>query len=218
MIPSIGKQKISYKDHKNINFEPMSFYIDLAQKIISKMGHTFFNGLSKEMLKNEDAISFVASSIMMGDWRWKNGEDSTDKNKNYKTLYSYRNQCGIWAMKTYITKQYKKRNNTKCKTNNYSINYSDEDINVESMIADKNQKEPIDILSNNEDNKSLSKDIKLLIELSPISDKQKEYIKMYYYENMTLEQIGKQNGVTREAIRQSIKSAISKIREFSSAG
>jgi RNA polymerase sigma factor (sigma-70 family) len=217
MIPSIGKQKISYKDHKNINFEPMSFYIDLAQKIISKMGHTFFNGLSKEMLKNEDAISFVASSIMMGDWRWKNGKDSGEKDKNYKTLYSYRNQCGIWAMKTYITKQYKKRNNTKSKINNYSINYSDEDINVESMIADKNQKEPLDILSKEEEKASVSKDIKLLLDLSPISKKQRDYINMYYYENMTLEQIGKQNGVTREAIRQSIKSALLKIKEFSSA-
>jgi RNA polymerase sigma factor (sigma-70 family) len=215
MIPSIGKQKISYKDHKNINFEPMSFYINLAQKIISKMGHTFFNGLSKEMLKNEDAISFVASSIMMGDWRWKNDNDSKEKNKTYKTLYSYRNQCGIWAMKTYVTKQYKKRNSAKSKINNCSINYSDEDINVESMIADKNQKEPLDILAYEEKKKSLSEDVELLLDLSPISDKQKEYIKMYYYEDMTLEQIGKQNGVTREAIRQSIKAAISKIKEFS---
>jgi len=215
MIPSIGKQKISYKDHKNINFEPMSFYINLAQKIISKMGHTFFNGLSKEMLKNEDAISFVASSIIMGDWRWKNDNDSKEKNKTYKTLYSYRNQCGIWAMKTYVTKQYKKRNSAKSKINNCSINYSDEDINVESMIADKNQKEPLDILAYEEKKKSLSEDVELLLDLSPISDKQKEYIKMYYYEDMTLEQIGKQNGVTREAIRQSIKAAISKIKEFS---
>lgn len=215
MIPSIGKQKISYKDHKNINFEPMSFYIDLAKKIISKMGHTFFNGLSKEMLKNEDAISFVASSIMMGDWRWKNDNEQKENDKTYKTLYSYRNQCGIWAMKTYVTKQYKKRNSKKKQMNSYSINYSDEDMNVEGMIADKNQKEPIDILSHEEEKKSLSEDVTLLLDISPISDKQREYIKMYYYENMTLEQIGKQNGVTREAIRQSIKSAISKIKEFS---
>ena len=37
MTPSIGKQKISYKDHSNIKFETMDFYLNLAQKIIAKM-------------------------------------------------------------------------------------------------------------------------------------------------------------------------------------
>ena len=35
---------------------------------------------------------------------------------------------------------------------------------------------------------------------------------MYYLEEQTLEKIGKEYNVTREAIRQSIKTAISKIR------
>ena len=40
-------------------------------------------------------------------------------------------------------------------------------------------------------------------------------LRMYYLENQTLENIGKQFNVTREAIRQSIKSAIEKIRKLS---
>jgi hypothetical protein len=115
MIPSVGKPKILYQDHKNIKFESLDFYINLAKKIISKMAPTFFSGLSKEMLKNEDAISFVANAIMMGDWRWKKDtiKDNSNEEKQYKTLYSYRNQCGIWAIQTYVTKRYKQNNSSK---------------------------------------------------------------------------------------------------------
>jgi RNA polymerase sigma factor (sigma-70 family) len=215
MIPSIGKQKIKYKDHSNVNFENMDFYLDLAKKIISKMAPTFFNGLSKEMLKNEDAISFVASAIMMGDWRWKNNEEN-DTTKTYKTLYSYRNQCGIWAIKTYVTKKYKQNNNKKKIKITHSINYSDDDLNLESLLPDNSQKEPVEILMDREKHNNISADIQNLLDMSNISDKQKEYIKLYYYENMTLEQIGSSYGVTREAVRQSIKSAIGKIKEICS--
>lgn len=210
MIPSIGKQKILYKDHADIKFETMDFYINLAQKIIAKMAPSFFTGLSKEMLKSEDAISFVATSIMMGDWRWKNGEDNPDK--QYKNLYAYRNQCGIWAIQTYVTKKYKQHNSTRKINASYSLNYQEDDMTLEGMLPDHNQKEPVDILMDEEDKNSLTDDIKNLLSLPIISDKQKTYIHMYYYENMTLEQIGKKFNITREAVRQSIKSALSKIR------
>jgi len=217
MIPSIGKQKIKYQDHSNIKFENMDFYLDLAKKIISKMAPSFFQGLSKEMLKNEDAISFVASSIMMGDWRWKNKESNISDEQNekqYKSLYSYRNQCGIWAIKTYVTKKYK-QNNTKKKINiSHSINYAEDDVCLENIIPDKEQRDPIDILIDQETCSNMSNDIRALLNLSDISDKQREYIRLYYYEDMTLEEIGNQYDITREAVRQSIKSALSKIRNL----
>jgi RNA polymerase sigma factor (sigma-70 family) len=212
MIPSIGKQKIAYKDHANVKFESMDFYIGLAQKIIAKMAPSFFCGLSKEMLKNEDAISFVATAIMMGDWRWKNGEENTDK--KYKNLYSYRNQCGIWAIQTYVTKQYKQKNSNKKIKASYSLNHQEDDMTLEGILPDPSQKEPVNILIDQEDKNSLSNDIVDLLNLSAISDKQKQYIQMYYYENMTLEQIGRYFGVTREAVRQSVKSALEKIRNI----
>jgi len=212
MIPSIGKQKIVYKDHSNVKFESMDFYICLAQKIIAKMAPSFFGGLSKEMLKNEDAISFVATAIMMGDWRWKNGEENTDK--QYKNLYSYRNQCGIWAIQTYVTKKYKQNNSNKKIKASYSLSHQEDDMALEGVLPDVNQKEPVNILIDQEAKNSLSNDIVNLLDLSAISDKQKQYIQMYYYENMTLEQIGRHFNVTREAVRQSIKSALAKIRNI----
>jgi|688.fasta_scaffold00762_15 RNA polymerase sigma factor (sigma-70 family) len=215
MIPSVGKPKILYQDHKNIKFESLDFYINLAKKIISKMAPTFFSGLSKEMLKNEDAISFVANAIMMGDWRWKKDtiKDNSNEEKQYKTLYSYRNQCGIWAIQTYVTKRYKQNNSSKKIKEKYSINYTDDnDVSLESVIADHSQIEPVDKIIEEEKNNNIKSLIEQLFNTDILSDKQKDQVKMYYYDNMTLEQIGRVQGVTREAVRQSIKTAISKIR------
>lgn len=212
IIPSIGKQKIKYKNHSEVNFESLDFYVNLAQKIIAKMGSSFFNGLSKDMLRSEDAISFVANAIMMGDWRWNQNNDQEDKQN--KSLYSYRNQCAIWAMKTYITKQYKNKYSTKKIKADYSINYQTDDVSLENIIQDNTQHDPIDIIIEKEDNQIVDNLLSKLFSSNIITDKQKDHLKMYYFDNMTLETIGKQYGVTREAIRQSIKSAISKIKEL----
>jgi RNA polymerase sigma factor (sigma-70 family) len=212
IIPAIGKQKISYKDHSKVEFESLDFYLNLAQKIIAKMAPTFFNGLSKEMLKSEDAIAFVANAIMMGDWRWE--KDHKEESKSNKGLYSYRNQCAIWAIQTYVTKQYKTKNSKKKITPQYSLNYQDNDLQLENIIADKTQQDPSDILSNMEQQNIQHKLINDLFDSEIISDKQKEYIRSYYFDNMTLEKIGKKNNITREAVRQSIKSAIAKIRKL----
>jgi len=213
IIPSIGKQKISYKDHSSIQFESLDFYLNLAQKIIGKMGPKFFNGLTKEMLKNDDAISFVANAIMMGDWRWDS--DSQDKTKTLKNLYSYRNQCAIWAIKTYITKKFKLKHSKKNINNtSYSVNYSDDELNIENITEDTKQMNPADIVILNEEKNIQSNLIKELLTSSILSEKQKGYIQNYYFDNMTLEKIGQKNNVTREAVRQSIKSGLSKIRKL----
>jgi RNA polymerase sigma factor (sigma-70 family) len=210
IIPSIGKQKIKYKDHSGIQFESLDFYLNLSQKIIAKLAPTFFSGLSKEMLKNEDAVSFVANAIMMGDWRW----EKSDEKKQNKTLYSYRNQCAIWAIKTYITKKYKLNKNKKKSFSMSSFSLSDDDALLTELISDKKQKDPIDILIKEEENTTTCSLVHELLNTNILTEKQKDHIKLYFLENYTLEKIGEKYDVTREAIRQSIKSSIKKIREL----
>ena len=210
IIPSIGKQKIKYKDHSDIQFESLDFYLNLSQKIIAKLAPTFFSGLSKEMLKNEDAVSFVANAIMMGDWRW----EKSDEKKQNKTLYSYRNQCAIWAIKTYITKKYKLNKSKKRSFSMSSFSLSDEDALLTELISDQKQKDPIDILIKEEENNTTCGLVNELLNSDILTDKQKDHIKLYFLENYTLEKIGEKYDVTREAIRQSIKSSIKKIREL----
>ena len=85
----------------NRTFDALSTYISLAKKTISKFGPKFYNGLSMEMLKNEEAISDIATAIMYADWKWDSNR--VGFNGKTKSKYSYRNQCGLWAIKTYLS-------------------------------------------------------------------------------------------------------------------
>jgi RNA polymerase sigma factor (sigma-70 family) len=191
---------------ENRQFDSLGDYISLAKKTISKFGPKFYNGLSAEMLKNEEAISDVATALMYADWRFD--ENREGKSGQKKTLYSYRNQCAIWAMKTYVTNKYKKRKD-------YSMDYDNEnDQSMNSMIADHKQKCPLDTIIDEERAELLSDAINCLLDNSMLSAKQKQQIRMYYFEDATLSAIGQKFGVSREAIRQNIKRGLELIRSY----
>ena len=190
------------------NYDGLDSYINLAKKTIVKFGPKFYNGLSAEMLKSSDAVSDVATAIMYADWRFD--PDRKGKSGQQKTIYSYRNQCAIWAIKTYISNKYKKQNDT------VSLDFNDKEskASVYSTIKDPKALDPLDIIIEEERLSDLSSTIKTLLNHSSLSEKQKTQIHMYYIENRTLSYIGKQFGVSREAIRQNIKRAIETIRSY----
>jgi len=161
------------------------------------------------MLKNTDAVSDVATAIMYADWRFD--PNRSGKSGQKKTLYSYRNQCAIWAIKTYVTNKYKKHIDT-----NISLNFSEDgaDSSFYSSIPDNKAADPVDVLIAKEESECLSTNIDQLLNNSILSEKQKIQIKMYYLENHTLSYIGKKFGVSREAIRQNIKRALDIIRSY----
>jgi len=193
---------------ENREFENLSTYILLAKKVISKFAPTFYSGLNKELLSNEDAISDIAAALMNADWKWD--KNRVGYNGQSKTRYSYRNQCGIWAIKSYISNKYKKKNQK------LSIdNISNEDMKTFSAsIVDKSMSDPYDIVSSEEETTNLQNTVKTLLDSDMLSDKQRNQIKKYYFENKTLVQIGDEYGVTREAIRQNIQKGLNKIREY----
>jgi len=189
-------------------YDSLDTYINLAKKTISKFGPKFYNGLSTEMLKNNDAVSDVATAIMYADWRFD--PDRKGKNGQAKTLYSYRNQCAIWAIKTYISNKYKKHSDSI----SLDFNATGCDASMHATICDRTAIDPLDQLIEREETNNLSNNINNLLEHSNLSDKQKAQIKMYYLDNHTLSYIGKQFGVSREAVRQNIKRAIEIIRSY----
>lgn len=211
-INGIGNQKIEYKDHSQLEFDSLNTYMILAKKSISKFSNQFYNGLSSKMLKDEDAISSIANAIMMADWRWDENYQNDKGTK--KTKYSYRNQCALWAIQTYVSKNYKK--NKKFKTNIYSLDYmveKDDESTVHSFTEDTKSISPEDILINKENKEELSSLINKLLQLGCLSDRQRDYIQLYYFESYTFEKIGKKYGITREAVRQGLNKAISLIKE-----
>ena len=210
-INGIGNQKISYKDHAEIKFDTLDTYLLLAKKAISKFANKIFNGLSQKMLKDEDAVSSVANAIMMADWRWD--ENYTNEQGTKKTKYSYRNQCALWAIQTYVSKIYQKPKKIK---NVYSLDFNNEDMDSASheFIQDHRVKTPDQELIEKETSTSLSMLIDNILSIDYLSDRQKDYIKLYYFEDYTFEKIGKKYGITREAVRQGLNKALDLIKDL----
>ena len=188
------------------SFDTLSTYMSLAKKTISKFAPKFYHGLSKEMLSNEEAISDVATSIMYADWNFD--ENRTGKSGQKKTKYSYRNQCAIWAIKTYITNKYKKQK----KYVSLDSNINEDSDNDGYYYISDSAPSPVDILISNENETNRKADVDILLKSSLLSDKQKQQIRMYYFDNQTLSKIGKHFGVSREAVRQNIKRGLESIR------
>lgn len=214
-LNGIGKQKISYKNHSDIQFDSLSSYITMAKKTISKFANKIYNGLSHKMLNDEDAISSVANAIMMADWRWDENYENEQGTK--KTKYSYRNQCAIWAIQTYATKNHNKAKKAKTSTKKiYSLNHENNDFDTGDTyhrIEDESALTPDEILINKENKEILSSLINDLLSLECLSDRQKDYIKLYYLESYTFEKIGHKYGITREAVRQGLNKAINLIQQ-----
>ena len=188
-------------------FEDLDTYVLLAKKVISKFAPNFYSGLAKELLNNEDAISDIASSLMTADWKWD--KNRTGFNGKSKTRYSYRNQCGLWAIKTYVSNKYKKKR--KLSIDNIS---SDDMKTYASNIPDDSVCDPAELAILKEEKANLKKAIGSLLNSQLLSEKQRNQIYKYYFEKKTLLQIGKEYGVTREAIRQNIQKGLNKIREY----
>ena len=183
-------------------YDSLDTYLNLAKKTISKFGPKFYNGLSAEMLKNNDAVSDVATAIMYADWRFD--PDRIGKSGQKKTLYSYRSQCAIWAIKTYVSNKYKKKQDM-----SLDFECDDDSQSLNSTIKDHKAQSPLDYLIEKETSENLTLAIEALLNNELLSDKQREQIRLYYFENETLSSIGKRFGVSREAVRQNLKRALS---------
>ena len=85
---------------------------------------------------------------------------------------------------------------------------------LSKTIADDKSSNPLDIIMEQEEKDNLKQNLKDILESDILNDKQRNQIKMYYYENKTLSQIGKVFGVSREAVRQNIKRGLQNIRKL----
>jgi RNA polymerase sigma factor (sigma-70 family) len=213
-LQGVGNQKINYKNHEDLHFDSLKEYLLLAKKSISKFANKFYNGLASKMLKDEDAISSVANAIMMADWRWDDNYKNEKGTK--KTKYSYRNQCALWAIQTYISKN-KNNNKHKIYSLDYALDSNEDGGNLSDITCDPSVASPEEIISTKESQEELCDLVNQLLSLDCISARQKEYIRLYYFESYTFEKIGKKYGITREAVRQGLNKAMASIKEVANA-
>jgi len=205
-IVAIGDQLIEYPEAKEENFE-ISFdeYLTIAKKTIRTFAARFRPGLVEQMMKSDDAISNVATAIMMADWRWSSEyKSSTGK---VRTKYCYRNQCAIWAIQAYVGRQAKA---PRVDSLDRTLTHDSEKENSLSHKIPSKDLGPQEQAESNESKKVLDK----ILNRSGLTNKQDKYIKQYHMEGLTYQQIADQVGSTREAVRQIVDRAMSNIRQF----
>lgn len=188
-----------------MEFEKLSTYRTIAQKAVRKLAPKFYPALATEIINNDEAFGDIVNAIITADWKWDSSRTGKITGKK-KTLYSYRNQCVIWALKTYITNKYKTNRSVALNRTK-----SNDDIFFDDQIEDSRNTDPADIVMNMEYENNRQDLIAQLFDSNILTDKQKEQIRLYYFHNQTLSEIGSKYGTTREAVRQNIKKGLESI-------
>ena len=172
-------------------------YTNIAQRCI---GAHAVGSLAKNMLRNEDAISFVAESLMIASFRW-NPERG-------RTLNSYLNQCAIWSIQRWI--MLSRRANRKAMASLDASKYhtTDETPPLYAVVADDNTQTPDDILSGLETTDGLH----TLIEDAGLTERQLHCLEVVYIQGERPADVARDLGISRQAVDQCIHKGIHKIR------
>jgi RNA polymerase sigma factor (sigma-70 family) len=191
VIVDINKKTLEksglFNNNKESNHRLLSLheYIKIAKKTIGKFASP---SVASEMLRNEDAISFVTNHLIQGTLRWKADGG--------RTLYSYLNQCAIWSIQRWIF-------NTKAakKTSTLSLDKSiDDDGNtMYNLVA-------------NDDTSNDGTDIEEILSKGNLNETQKTCLRMKFVEGMTYRAIGAALNKTGSRIEQIVTAALQKIR------
>ena len=88
---------------------------------------------------------------------------------------------------------------------------TEDDHEIKDHIAGR-EKDPSAILIEVENNNNIKNYLNAILDSDIITSRQRQFIKMYYYDSRTLESIGKEFNITKEAVRQNIKKAITNIK------
>ena len=188
-----------------MEYETLAEYHNIARKAISKFASKMYPSMLKKMLDDDEFVGEVAQSIMAADWKWdpsRSGKTTGLK----KTLYSYRNQCALWTIQTFVTQQYK-YNKKRHKLKKYAAHASQ---TSDSFLA--SHETPYQILEDKELLNNTKSTAEFMLANSGLTDKSKNIIDLYYYKNKTLAEIGEIYGVSREAIRQNLKKELQEIK------
>jgi len=173
--------------HNDIPFVSMDDYLLITRKLISTIAPTIKSGLAGEILRSEDAISNIATSVMLADWKW-NGKG---------TRRGYRSQCAYWAILRYVTR---------ATTDNHTLSidweYNNDSADIFCGTTDRNLQ-----------NIAARDEVRYLLSLDVLNQRQRLYLTNYYLDGMTLAEVGSKYNISREAVRQVVERALNKLRK-----
>lgn len=170
---------------------PLDEYYKIAKRTII---HFAGPSLAKSMVNDEDAMSFMAESLMRATVRWE------QHRMGGRTLRSYLNQCAKWAIDRWVlNKKQAGRNNTM----SLDLEIDEDGNSMHNFVADTN------VDGNIED----------MINKPYLNDTQKECLRLKFVNGLTYRNIGEVLNKTHQRVEQIVKVALKKLRhnEFQSA-
>lgn len=166
-------------------------YEDIATKII----HENYPNCATDIMSDADKFGSVVNAVMTADWKYN--PERVSKYKGNASIYGYRKQRVIWAIK----KIYSQKKRIK-----------------EVNLMDVNDKKAIELIPDNNNTYEIAEfnDVqnyiyKRISESKVLTDKEKKYILLFFVKNLTLEEISKENEISRKALRSNIKNGLIKL-------
>jgi len=210
-ILQVKKPLTTYPDVKHKQFESLSTYLEIARKIVCDYAVKYSSLFIKDILNNDDTMSYIAHSIMLADWMWD--ADHQDGQCGAKTKKSYRYTSAIWAIKGYIARKYRNKHKhtlslfTPIRTNNY------DELYLHNLATDNEEtNNPHNIVSQQDLVNHIYNTLDRMVGDNCISVKDAQIFRLRYKYRYTLANIGKYYKMTRENVRQRINYVLEKLQ------
>jgi RNA polymerase sigma factor (sigma-70 family) len=166
-------------------------YYEVAKRCI---GAFAVGALAQSMLRNEDAISFVAEHLMYGAHNWREAGG--------RTVPSYLNQCAIWSIQRWITLSQKTRKHKVVSLNDDCHGSCSQ---RHEIIADEKSPTPDSIVSRKEQSQRFVEDFGL-------TTRQKHCLEVVYIQGQRPSDVARELGISRQAVDKCLHKGVQKIR------
>ena len=172
----------------------LSDYLEISKKCIA---HFASNALANQMLRSEDAVSFVAEHLMMGTCRWKPNRG--------KTVRSYHNQGASWAIQNWISRISKKG------VDILSLNkdLSDSEGNQLYEILEDDRKIPPSSIELEEN----AAEVDRILSDRTISEKEEKCIRMKFLDQLSVAEISESLGISKKMVYTNVQRGLKKLRK-----
>lgn len=174
-------------DETNSRILSLYEYIEIAKKTIGAFASP---SVANEMLRDEDAISFITDHLIKGTLRWQENGG--------RTLYSYLNQCAIWAIQRWILNK-----KVAQKKGNLSLDTPIDDDGNSMYNFVENTKSKVSNTSDSFDE---------IIDKDCLNETQKTCLRMKFVEGMTYRAIGTALNKSGSRIEQIVSKALQKLK------
>jgi len=209
-ILGLGTPRSQYPNVDDDNFTTLDDYLELARKTIGRFAPKYRATLGREMLRNDDTVSYVATAIMVADWLWN--KDYRSKTNTVRSQYAYRNQHAIWAIQRYITRQAE---------STYIESLDMPNKNDEPMyetVIDKRSDNPAITASNTNLLQHLYSTLDHAVEDGDMTRADVDMLVSYYSEQETLRSLAQKYHMSHEGVRQSVQKNLKKAQKILKTG